>query len=272
MARTTAQSADAAFKKSILNVAAVHNTADFPFYASPRSNTVVFASNIIAEDTKIPTVAPTSPTAGDMFDENGDITTDSELAVIQYNESVMQPWAGTSNNSYYLSSYDGIIIPFNFSDGSYSPQFKANSSTGENIPFGLNSWVFDYMSGVMTFYDGKPSSITNNQVFVAYWTYVGPTGVGTGGAEISTISFSISDLTSAPTGISWNSTNEIVTVTHNLDTAAPNVFISVNSKTLLTDLTIIDSNSFSFELAGDLNKTNNTVSYPEPVNIVVRKL
>src|SRR5690606_3037892 len=76
------------------------------------------------------------------------------------------------------------IIPFNYGDGTYNYQLFLNNGTTP-IPLGANNWFLDPVSGVLTFFDGLPSGVTESlpPKLTAY-VYKGRKGEISGSTEL----------------------------------------------------------------------------------------
>lgn len=269
---TQLQQTEKAYKKATLNVA-MTGLGGSAFFTEPPSPTVVFASNIIVNDALIPSTAPTTNLSnGTMFDRFGNVTVDSELAIIQYNEATMNAYPGSSNVSYILDSFDGLIIPFNFADGSYSPAIFANDVNGVQLPFGLNGWEFDPAAGVVTFFQGKPSSVTNNTLGIKFWTYVGPRGIVASDIEIEKREFVLSNRLSPPTDVTWNSVTNTWTVTHNLNSLNVQVDYRINGYDNSALTRVLNANSIEAVMYPVKNKSTSTETFPTDVTLVIRKI
>jgi len=85
---------------------------------------------------------------------------------------------GTSG-TYSRITQDGI--PFNFDPlGSY--EIKLYKSNGTEVPFGTSGgeWLFDYETGIVTFYeyDNISGIDENNPPLISFYRYIGEKGVG----------------------------------------------------------------------------------------------
>lgn len=85
----------------------------------------------------------------------------------------------------FYSSQLRDAIPFNYDfSGSYVPVVRKNDNS--IIAFGENDWVIDIETGMLTFYAGLPSGVS--EVLppkVTFWKYIGPKGIPTGSATAS---------------------------------------------------------------------------------------
>lgn len=70
------------------------------------------------------------------------------------------------NNVFYNKDFINII-----DKNGYNVILKCN---GEEVPFGLNKWFFDYNSGYLTFIEGKPEG-WDGQFTVSFYKYTGRT-------------------------------------------------------------------------------------------------
>lgn len=76
-------------------------------------------------------------------------------------------------------------IPFNYDfNGSYVPTLKTNA--GATIPFGLNDWIVDIETGMVTFYAGLPAGVSLAlPPKITFWKYIGSKGFATASATAS---------------------------------------------------------------------------------------
>jgi hypothetical protein len=267
MSITQAQQTEKAYKKAGLNVA-MTGSGGLPFFTEPASPTVVFANNIVGRPDLIPVNAPTtSLTNGTKFNSAGAVTTGSD-AVIQYNETTMAAYAGSSNVSYKISSITGIIIPFNYGNGSYSPQIYANTIAGVNLPFGLNSWELDTAAGVVTFFDGKPASITANTIGIKYWTYVGA-NIPSTNSGLTSVSYDLSDIYTPPANTTCNTSTYLWTINHNLNSTAITATLIIDGSDCSDMLVRTSTNVMTVSVLGYKNKSTNVVTYPTSVVLTI---
>ncbi len=87
----------------------------------------------------------------------------------------------------FYSSQLRDAIPFNYDfSGSYVPVVRKNDNS--IIAFGENDWVIDIETGMLTFYAGLPSGVS--EVLppkVTFWKYIGGKGLPTGSSTASYI-------------------------------------------------------------------------------------
>lgn len=257
--------ADIGYKKSAIGVSSTGVTGERPFFVEPNSPIVVYGNNILGKPDSIPLTVPSSPNPGETFDSSGNLTIDPDQAIIKYQEVVAVPYPGSGNNSYKISSWDGIILPFNLFSGIYAPKLFYNNLLGNQIPPGLNNWFFDTNSGTVTFYDGKPSGITTNSIGIKFWSYVGPKldSSELGFNEFSKIEFLL-DPNSPPINTTWNNSTGVWEITHNLGTTENLIWsIKENQEYIIPDSLIeVDANKINLTISGETDKSTETQTYP----------
>lgn len=265
MSITQQQQTEKAYKKSTLNVA-MTGRGGAAFFTEPNSPTVVLSTNIIGSPELIPVNAPSNPVSGTKYNSAGIVTTDTD-AIIQYNEVVMSAYPGSNNDSYRISSFIGIILPFNYGNGTYGPKIYSNNLSGANIPFGQNSWEFDTSSGIVTFFDGKPSSITTNTIGIKYWSYVGPTSAAGTIAQTSTY---VLDISTPPANCTWSASTESWTIVNPYSTANLQAQLLINDQQC-SDHVQITSSTITIKVQGVINKSTSVATYPSSVILNLTK-
>lgn len=162
MAISTLQQAEKSYKKLI----GVSMTGlGGKFYALENPAFLEMYSDKVLIDSLPDTVSVASD--GDLIDKDGNVTVDATEAVLQYHADVLCDEVPGADNSFRLQH--SSIIPFNVKDGIFSPTLKDESLN--TIPFGLNSWEIDSSDGTLTFFDGRPSGLSD--VYATYYTYIG---------------------------------------------------------------------------------------------------
>lgn len=130
-------------------------------------------SGIIKRYIKVPLTAITG-TAGKSYE-----ALEATTSHPNNNNSHGSGGADGTAGTYTRITQDGI--PFNFDPlGSY--EVKLYKSNGAEIPFGSSGgeWLFDYESGIITFYEYSNISGVNssNPPLISFYRYIGEKGVG----------------------------------------------------------------------------------------------
>lgn len=95
----------------------------------------------------------------------------SKVSILRYYENVpLYSLSGTPNSFQNSTIIDSIESSFG---NGYA--VKLFDAFGEEIPFGLNKWVVDNGSGIVTFLDGVPNGYTA-PFFISFYRYVGRRG------------------------------------------------------------------------------------------------
>ena len=182
--------------------------------------------------------------------DHGSTHPPSGIQIIKkWHKAVMKPVTTSSRNiSFYIGEDFSDIIPSEYGDGSYQWQlWRKGGSGGYDIavPFGMNSWHFDPVNGVLTFLEGFPQGIDNlyNPPAMTVYQYIGrkgsPSLFGGGSSEVDgdTISIDSDDSIfiskeyrqksyvkdSLDSNVSLSS--NVYTITHGLNTKFLNVHI-----------------------------------------------
>ena len=95
----------------------------------------------------------------------------SKVSILRYYENApLYSLSGTPNSFQNSTIIDSIESSFG---NGYA--VKLFDAFGEEIPFGLNKWVVDNGSGIVTFLDGVPNGYTA-PFFISFYRYVGRRG------------------------------------------------------------------------------------------------
>ena len=166
MSLTTDQKATAAYKK---DKGVADTNTNKRFFEEPVGGRVSLASKTWAEDSLIPTTAPTL--------EDGEVTG----VVKKFVDLVLTPVPGSPDSFYHEDLKDAI--PFNWGDGSYAYVIKNNGGT--ILPAGYNDVEVDNGSGILRFYGGAPLNMPPK---ITFYKYVGKFGAG-GGIDYESFDF-----------------------------------------------------------------------------------
>lgn len=133
---------------------------------------------IMFSDVWIDSIPTTNPLASHTQYATGSTNT----TVQKYHKTVMTPVTTNANNkSFKVGDSFKDFIPSEYSDGSYQWELWKKDVHGNyntQIPFGINSWNFDPVNGILTFFGNLPSGIdnvSNPPAFTAY-KYIGRKG------------------------------------------------------------------------------------------------
>lgn len=139
---------------------------DTQFFSEPYpSNVPVYPTQIWADRALMPPTAPILPPDG--IDGSG---------TVQYKEKLALVAAPSGQAFYHIDLINAI--PFNFDPaGSYNYVLYQNNGTTV-IPFGLDDWVVDNASGILTFYGGVPGGMPPK---ISFYRYVGTLGLTSSG-------------------------------------------------------------------------------------------
>ena len=156
------------------------------------------------------------------------------------------------------------IIPFDYSDtGLYNYELK--DSNGNVIPFGMNDWIVDTNSSLLTFNNGVPEGINaENPPTLSFYQYIGPVGER---HYIEVVSLDVKDVV-------FNKGNPVTTFTEKVDSRLDSIEKGFfknyrfggndNSQGIALQYNIlsnaIDSNT-SDPLKGFDDNSNNQVAY-----------
>jgi len=178
MSLTDTQKISSAFKK-LLGVAETSTTRDY-FEEPFKGGLVVTPDMIWAEAAAIPTPAPTIATS--LGTLGGDAVTYGDLGIVRRIVSLsLKPVPGAPKSFYHAQLKD--TIPFNFtSDGTYG--YRLFNSVGTAIAFGVQDWLVDPVSGVLTFYGSNLASIGVSAAQppqLSFFRYIGLKGIQSGG-------------------------------------------------------------------------------------------
>jgi hypothetical protein len=184
------QQADLLFKKYLGKGSS--GTSSFYFNEPLNGRTAVFPTQIWQEQSLIPLSA--SYVAGIVEQ----VLTQSLIQV-----------PGQAAAYYHPSLRDAV--PFNYdSSGSYVPLvYKSDMSP---IAFGENDWVIDIEAGMLTFYNGIPTGVSDTQTpKVTFWKYTGEKGMPTGSLTASYALFALTASYAMNGGASVNTASFVVT-------------------------------------------------------------
>jgi hypothetical protein len=158
MALSANQIADILFKKVAASVSTSSVSKNY-FEEGISSRLAVFASQIWAEEDRIPETAPLT----------------SDDVVQKIDDLVLDMVPGSQNASYsHVDLKD--VIPYNYGDGSYNYVLK--NSQGTRIDLGQNDWYLDTESGTLTFFNGVPANMPPK---ISCYKYVGKKGISSTG-------------------------------------------------------------------------------------------
>ncbi len=163
---------DLLFKKIAAGVS--NSNPDTPYFEQPiAGRSFVDLKQIWIDSNKIPDVAQEVPNVVKYL---------SVVQLTPINGFPLSYWFGTQKS----------IIPFNYGDG-ISYNYILQTSAGDPIFSGTNEWYLDPDTGVLTFLDGNPPGIDqNNPPYISCYEYIGltanDTGWGGGGGGVSTFS------------------------------------------------------------------------------------
>jgi len=151
---------DLLFKKIAAGVS--NSNPDTPYFEQPISGrSFVDLKQIWIDSDKIPDIAQNV------------LNVVNHLSVVQ-----LTPIAGFPL-SYWFNELKQII-PFNYGDG-ISYNYILQTSAGDPVFAGTNEWYLDPDTGVLTFLDGNPPGVDeNNPPFISCYEYIGLTGDDTG--------------------------------------------------------------------------------------------
>ena len=161
---TNDQKANALFKK-------FQGKADtspyLEFYEEPlKSSFIVTPENFWIDTEYIPETAPLLE-HNEVFSvtfENG-----FTLPVLRrYKDLWLDPVPGSAASFYHKDLADAL--PHDYKDGSF--HYVLKDASGQELAYGLNSWVVDFQAGVLTFYDGVPEG-AQAPFAISFYRYIG---------------------------------------------------------------------------------------------------
>lgn len=136
------------------------------------SKYIVYNDQLILGD--IPATSPLGPPISGSAGMSGNVELIKDLTMFTFDNNDCSFYHPSLKNS----------IPFNYGadDGSY--MYHLTKSTGETIYFGQNNWVLDNSAGVLTFFAGCPSGVSNaNPPRISFYRYIGTVGIQGGDAN-----------------------------------------------------------------------------------------
>ena len=206
---TIEQKIDILYKKLIYNRGTSSINTNKPYFIEPKSNIYINPTNVLIDLDDIKTTPPTTYNNGDMFDKDGNLTTDSNIAIIQYFEEDALRY--TSEYNVYKLPFDKLI-PTTIADGKYNLTLY----NGASEIYITNDVYVDYDSGIILFYDTEFTSIEN--ILVKGWKYIGKNLSEQKNIDINEKFISLHTDGVLANGLSWDGATKTFTYQHNFNT------------------------------------------------------